>query len=84
MRSALRGLSSGLLAFNALTKDAPQNDAGLGGVNRFVYVSRLEGGVFGPPTRIHQDCGDYVVGRWQTVHIPQQANPNPFTFRPPD
>ncbi len=84
---ALKGDGEGLLAFNALSKGAEEWDSGLAGSNRFVYVCRLKGGIFGPPQRIHGYCGEQIAGRYTTQMLlnPIEVGPGDFLkFRNPD
>jgi hypothetical protein len=84
---SLSGDGEGLLAFNALLAGAAEIDAGLGGSNRYVSIARLHAGAFGKPSLIHKECGEFVLGRWQTIDLPPfiETTPNDFLkFRNPD
>ncbi|MGQ9590830.1 MAG: hypothetical protein ACUVYA_11105 [Planctomycetota bacterium] len=65
---ALKGDGDGLLVFTALEKGAPERDSGLG-VGRYLYASRLEGGAFGEPFRVHGKCSKRQYGYEQTIVI---------------
>jgi hypothetical protein len=65
-RIFLKGDDEGLLVFTALDKNAAQRDTGLG-VGRYLYGSRLQGGVFGEPFRVHGKCRKRQYGYTQSV-----------------
>ncbi|MBN1444031.1 MAG: IPT/TIG domain-containing protein [Planctomycetes bacterium] len=84
---ALKASHDGLLAFTAVAPDAVTSNSGIGGGSRFVYISRLEGGVFGPPELIHQTCRLMQYGEWTAIDLPQPPlaqDPRPWKVREPE
>jgi hypothetical protein len=70
---ALKDDGLGLLAFTALEPDASERDTGIIGANRAVFISRLIGGVFGPPVRVHGKCQKRIYGSQVRIEIPPRG-----------
>jgi hypothetical protein len=64
----LKGDDSGLLVWTSLEKSAPERNTGLGS-GRYLWASRLEGGLFGEPFKVHGKCLKRQYGYQQTVAI---------------
>jgi hypothetical protein len=82
----LSGDDEGLLVFTAIEKGASERDSGLGG-NRFLFASRLEGGVFGTPFKVHGKCYKREYGYEQSFHhhIPDLVDPmNQLKWKNPE
>ena len=81
----LKADGTGVLAFTALEVGSSERDTGLLASNRLVYISRLEGGVFGPPVLIHGKCQKRVYGSTVRVRIPPLVEDPPArVFKKPD
>lgn len=72
----LKGDDAGLLVWTSLEKGAPERDTGLG-VGRYLWASRLEGGAFGEPFKVHGKClkREYGYGQSIAIDIPVLVDP---------